>query len=481
MQLRDALTKTELKSVKIHNIFFGKNSLDIELSVRQYLTVRILGVSFNKEVLYSVGAKKPIRHPLPREWRNTLISKNIKVDNFSCTLLWYGYIFLLWGYGTLQWLKSFFGMFYRRPNLGSYIYFHGLSEHNISYDTKDHNIVNWYLQWKNKNVDSICHSINGLSNFKYNGLSIVNTDGLPKLKGRQMMYYYIWSMYLITYSFFMILIRPYYGLMLGEILKLVRTSFADKDQLASDYLFHNSGPFYRPMWTYEVQRRGSRVLFYFYSTNNEVFSQAGKVITQNPWHLINWPHYLTWDDFQKDFITKFDVHKPMVEVVGPIWFSSGRLSTRIPDRSVAVFDVIPFRPTWYILLGLGSEYYTCANSMKFLNDVRSVLSQNNMHMAHKIKRSNPLAHKYYVSGLKRLKKQEKYTDIDPDVDALQVIKKTEACISMPFTSTAIIAKHEGKPSVYYDPSGLIHKEDKAAHGIPVLSSINELEEWVESI
>ena len=76
-QLRDALTKTELKSVKIHSIFFGKNSLDIELSVRQYLTVRILGISFNKEILYSVGAKKPIRHPLPREWRNTLISKKI--------------------------------------------------------------------------------------------------------------------------------------------------------------------------------------------------------------------------------------------------------------------------------------------------------------------------------------------------------------------------------------------------------------------
>jgi len=52
---------------------------------------------------------------------------------------------------------------------------------------------------------------------------------------------------------------------------------------------------------------------------------------------------------------------------------------------------------------------------------------------------------------------------------------------MPFTSTALMAKLEGKPSVYYDPSGLIQKDDRAAHGVPVLSNIDELQEWVKSI
>jgi len=50
-----------------------------------------------------------------------------------------------------------------------------------------------------------------------------------------------------------------------------------------------------------------------------------------------------------------------------------------------------------------------------------------------------------------------------------------------FTSTAVIAKQEGKPSVYYDPSGVIQKNNRAAHDIPVLSGINELEDWVNSI
>ena len=480
-QLRDALTKTELKSVKIHNIFFGKNSFDIELSVRQYLTVRILDISFNKAILYSVGSEKPLRYPLPREWRNTLISKKIKVDNFSCALLWYGYIFLLWGYGFLQWLKSFWGMLYRRQNLGNYIYFHGLSKHNISHNAKDRNILNWYLQWKNKNknIDSICHSVNGLSNFKYNELSVVNTDGLPKLKGRQMVYYYILSMYLITYSFFMILVRPCYGLMLGEILKLVRTSFADKDQLASDYLFHNSGPFYRPIWTYEVQRRGSRVLFYFYSTNNEIFKTKEGYPLLDLWHLMSWPHYLVWDKYQADFVKRFDQKNPIIESVGPIWFSSVNLDIDVPVNSVAVFDITPKRFSMYITIGLGYEYYTPNIANQFLSDIQLVLS--NINILHKVKRENQSIDKRHQSKINQLIKESNYIEIDPSVEATQIIQKTKACISMPFTSTAIIAKQKRKPSVYYDPSGIIQKDDRAAHGIPVLSGIDELQKWVESL
>ena len=52
---------------------------------------------------------------------------------------------------------------------------------------------------------------------------------------------------------------------------------------------------------------------------------------------------------------------------------------------------------------------------------------------------------------------------------------------MPFTSTAIIAKSLGKKSIYYDPTGMIQKDDRAAHGIPVVTGIEDLENWVKSI
>ena len=47
---------------------------------------------------------------------------------------------------------------------------------------------------------------------------------------------------------------------------------------------------------------------------------------------------------------------------------------------------------------------------------------------------------------------------------------------MTFTSTALVARNLGKPSYYFDPTGIIQKDDRAAHGIPVISGFSELQE-----
>ena len=54
-------------------------------------------------------------------------------------------------------------------------------------------------------------------------------------------------------------------------------------------------------------------------------------------------------------------------------------------------------------------------------------------------------------------------------------------ISSPYTSTAVIANEMGKPSVYYDPSKLLQKGDPASHGIMVIQSELELDEWLNSL
>jgi polysaccharide biosynthesis PFTS motif protein len=50
---------------------------------------------------------------------------------------------------------------------------------------------------------------------------------------------------------------------------------------------------------------------------------------------------------------------------------------------------------------------------------------------------------------------------------------------MPFTSTAIIAKELGKPSIFYDASASIEKNE--SHGIPVLKNKEELKNWYRSL
>jgi len=483
LRLKDTLSKVKLNELHISKILIQQNGFDMELSIRQYLTERILGLSFNESILYSIGSSAPLRHPLPLEWRDAVIEQGVEVDNFKSDLLWRMYGFVHWVKGALYGLKSTLLLLKKNSKLGNYVYFFDLIDQCISNDTHRKNILNWYLQWNGRveEIDSICHSVNGVSNGKLGKLEIVQTDGLPYIKGMNIFRYGVFVIYASIYSFILLFFKPINGLFLTEILKTRRVNCASDNDLAGDYLFHNSTPFYRPIWTYFAETGGARILFYFYSTNSENFQKGNKNPLDNPWHLISWPHYLVWDKFQMNFVKRFDKHKSIIEEVGAIWFSSCEGIIDIPLNSISVFDITPFRPTKYMLLGRDSEYYVSKIVNQFLEDVYLVLENNNIFMAHKMKRKNERAHKGYLQSIKKLKEQSNYIEINVNSDATTVVKHTKACISMPCTSTALIAKYEGKPSIYYDPSGTIQKNDKAAHGIPVLVNIDELRQWVEGI
>lgn len=480
--LQDTLTKTQLNNVRLPKVCH-KGGFDVELSTRQYLKIKFLSSKLNKAILYSIGSGKPLRYSLPKEWRQILIKKNIKVDNFSCVMLWQWNVFLLWGYAVLQGLKSIYYLLLKQKELGCCVYFDGLAKNNFSTNNKTHNIINWYLQWNNKakDIDSIVHSVTAVKNYSHQDLKIIYTDGLPSLSGIQIVKYIFWCGYLTLHSLLFIFKKPYFALFLGEIFKLIRVRVASEKQIPKDCLFHNSNSYYRPLWTYEAQRKGARILFYFYSTNNENFKTKKKHPIENPWHLISWSHYLVWDKYQADFIRRFN-DDATIERVGVIWFFS--MGVDIPSlskKSFAIFDVTAFKDDVYIASPALYDFYWLEFVNQFLNDIYLVLLESNYIMIHKMKRINPFAHPQYVDNIEILKEKSNYLAVNPSLDAMQLIQKTEGCISIPFTSTAIIAKQEGKPSIYYDPSGVIQKDDRAAHGIPVLSGIEELKKWVKNI
>ncbi len=482
LRLKDTLSKVKLNELCLSKKLLRQNGFDVELSIRQYLTEKILGLSFNKSILYSIGSDTLLRYPLPLEWRNALTEQGIEVDNFKSALLWRIYSLVYWARGVLYGLKSTLLLLKKQPNLGDYSYFSDLNDQCISDDINRHNILNWYLQWNGRfeRIDTICHSVNGVSNGKLGELEIVQTDGLPYIKGMNIFWYGVFVIFASIYSFIYLFFQPINGFFFTEILKTKRINLTSRNDLARDYLFHNSTPFYRPIWTYFSEERGSRILFYFYSTNNENFQKGNKNPLDNPWHLISWPHYLVWDKFQMNFVKRFDKYSSIIEEVGPIWFSSCEESIDVKPNSIAVFSVTPRKLSLYIVIGLPSEYYVYDIANQFLNDIQLVLNKNNINLLHKMKREIKTTHKKYEKIINQLSKKSNYTEVNPNIDALQVIQKTKACISLPFTSTALIAKHEGVPSVFYDPSGRIQKDDRAAHGIPVLSNIDELEEWVQS-
>lgn len=61
--------------------------------------------------------------------------------------------------------------------------------------------------------------------------------------------------------------------MLTESLKRFQIKKNKKNNLAKKYYFNQSSHIYRPLWTYEAEKKGSEIIFYFYSTNHNYIFQ----------------------------------------------------------------------------------------------------------------------------------------------------------------------------------------------------------------
>ena len=278
--------------------------------------------------------------------------------------------------------------------------------------------------------------------------------------------------------------RWWHALLFNQSVLAARIRIQSPQKIAKDYLFHNSNWIYRPPWTYEAEKLGARIIFYFYSTNCERFKQSNGYPGFNyGWQAMNWPYYLVWDAYQADFVYRAVGENVNVSVVGPIWFHTSKVELqKLPSRAIAVFDVQPVRDAFYQSLGIEFDYYTPQTAIQFLSNIYTVLAEYSCALVLKRKRNvGRLAHPKYRQFLNKFDEMPSFLSIDPDTSAIQLIKECTAVISMPFTSTALLGRELGKPSIYYDPHGLIQKDDRGAHGIEVLCGQYELRAWVTGI
>ena len=483
-----------IKNGTYSKLIFGTEREQAELIIRQFLLARIEATIFSKDILYSVGnSNSAITYPLPFEWRQVIIRHGFRVNKFNSKLKWNVFVILKFVSAILSFALKIFGdlkQLIRKDNplKGRYVYFDTLSRRNFPLTSSRgpmQNIFTWYLQWlgKSPNFDSLCHDVKGINKGVVENIPVIPfPSALPFLtKMRALLSLVLWGFVMILFSL-IDLIRGHWwhALLFGESYKAKVFNIADQDELAKDYLFHNSGWIYRPLWTYEAEKRGSRILFYFYSTNVEGFKQAGGYLPAYfGWKTSTWNNLLVWDREQQDFVNRSLEKKVNTFVVGPIWFESGiEESPELPLNSIAVFDVQPVRDAFYNTLGIPFDYFIPANCNQFLKDIYEVISINNRTMILKRKRNiGNLIHYQYQNLLVQLEKKSNFTSLDTEIRAEQIINNCNAVISMPFTASSLIAKQMGKPTIYYDPTGLIQKDDRGAHGIKIISGKKELENW----
>jgi len=492
-RIKSALADHQLSGIAERSspLILGASADNSEHVVRQYLFERHVSTAMNRAILYALGNKSAVAFALPKVWQQVLIECGLRVDTMRSSLAWQWILLLHFGRNMLSMAQTLMLILLvqRQPlPQGRYAYFDGLSAGNLppldntgcSYD-----ICSWYAQWDGRirDIEAIRHNVQQAAPVTY-GLRI---EAIPAsfllLRGvNNIASLLAWCVMATLLSVLDLLRgRWWHALMLAEAMRAKAVSLCPAEVLAADYLFHFSGTMYRPMWTYEAERKGARIICYFYSTFEQAKLDTGYESQKFEWGGASWPLYLVWDTYQEAQLRRDMGDEPEIRVVGPIWFSASPVQFEIPVRSVAVFDVEAHRLAAHFPFTTGGDYIAAHPdfSQRFLRDVRQVLAEHGLTMAFKKKRDiGRRGSKQYTRLVQEISAEDNVVIAAANVSALQLIENCIGIISMPFTSTALYLRERNIPSAYYDPTGWIQRDDRAAHGIPILVGISELRDWV---
>ena len=493
-KINQILCKTEFKKYKNYTnyFFFGKAKIDIELSLRQYLMTILVNYNFNKNLLASIGrGDRKMNYPLPKMWRNELLKNNFKINNISGLFTWNLFLFKILFYGLFNNLKRLLiciiGLFNNSiSDTEGGIYFDRLTKNNLPSKNKKkgkHNIVDWYHNNISKNKKNIYyHNVPNASNLKIGNSLLKKTSDNIQPPGNlfSILIFFIW----FILAFFQSIIKFLNGNFVHMIFYdqasmafLARNQ--KKHQIHKKYLLPQQYSWFKPLWTYQVESKGSEVYLYFYGVNPVVprfKNHSG--INQFYWELSNWKNYYVWNVSMKNFLrNRNPSNNPNIEVVGPVYYESDN-TNYVPynGKTIALFDIEPKRRLYYNLLGLENEYYNFKVNKDFIDDILKFANEHGYMVLHKRKRKtgNWYRDLAYVKYTSRLKERINYISVDPDVSAYTIIKDCTLTVSMPFTSPSVYARHIGKPSIFYDPTRKILKDSDNAHNVKVVSGKNEL-------
>ena len=226
-----------------------------------------------------------------------------------------------------------------------------------------------------------------------------------------------------------------------------------------------------------------RVINRCFSTNNQRLNiKNRKHLKTFGWKNATWPNYLVWNNYQLNFLNQIVNFKKDIKIVGPIWFQDTEIKfNQKINKFITIFDVSPPRKTFYKLAMITNKHYIFEKVRDFINDIVEIAEELNYIPVLKIKRELSRIHDpRYIHYLNDLINKQKIVLIAPDISAFDLIKKSKKVISFPFTSTSIIAKSIGIPSIFYDPYDCAIHDNDIAQGVEVISDKNNLKNWIEN-
>ena len=499
IKLRQLKGQSELRKIKagLGEIVFNipsssEYNYNRNLSVKQFVLQYLSGKKLIEAILYARNTGLSIKFlPLPKAYQNYLIDQGINISRLFCSLTFYVYCFIFWVYGVVYLLKTLFKSYQELALQAGddLIYFDKITFNNLPNpypDGSSYDLITWAIQHFQLKKKIICHPIKGIKTTEYlqNKLQYKRNPihiKVSKRNFKKVVFKPILHSMTVLFSFKW----DQFWLLKQDIEAIFYRHGSPTNKQLKKYIIPNHITIYRPIWTYQAEQDGVEILTYFYSISSEPKAWDEKDWDYQFYHLMNWPKNLVMDRLQKKVLDLMTSKNTINQVVNPIYFSTNNIEINSDHRiKIALFDIDPHKKSQHF--GISSyndyDYDEYLIHERFFEDL--IFSPKSkffkFYIKPKRKQRKSVQLKKYTELLNKLANVENVDIIDPDISYIYLLEKTNLSISLPFTSTSIVAKNLNKPTAFYDPSGKICLNDPGSFGVKILNKKEDIQLWMES-
>lgn len=249
------------------------------------------------------------------------------------------------------------------------------------------------------------------------------------------------------------------------------------------FFFNSSQISSKPLWAEYLESKGNRVIMVFNSVDTEPYYLSGKKPHNEFLQLTNWLEYWVADDIQRielsDYVNNRNAR--IYETGLPWWID---IDTKIPIEDVkciAFFDFEAHLGHFGLTTYNSYGYQDPKQCAELVEMVVAECAKMGIMVWHKPKREiGSRRHSQYADMLQVLlrKYPHNYRLMPSQISPSRLIRESAGCISVAFTSTAIIARDLGIPSVYFSNSNRMPGNHSRESSIPFMNSADELRTWL---
>ena len=269
----------------------------------------------------------------------------------------------------------------------------------------------------------------------------------------------------------------WHAVLLREIADLAHARSVPKDSFAKQYFIPLNHFMIRYLWTYMAEVQGSEFAVLHYSHSCKEFHPISPDYKPPNYFyaMTSWPLHVVWGEQHVEGLKENGIVNVTYIIDPPIFYK--RPETIFPNIDgpvVVLFDIDTPTLSGWANNGFRNPFLCRKSRLEFIKQGALAIRRAG---ATPVLKPKTLENNY--SFWAECAKANDIFLLPEEMIATVAIENSAAVLSMPFTTTGAVATKLGKPSCYFDPTGMLDGFDHYAYSARLVVGIDALDIWLK--